>query len=301
MAKITILPCLDSDEIAKQRKQELGVSRDRARELGESAVEISKQGWYLNSQNERVEIPVREAVSHKVSIPPDYILPHNEQHYDEMTIQVSNETTLQASRRLFDDGEKVLALNFANGVSAGGGFLHGARAQEECLCRSSALYLTIKGDPMYGHHAERALPDSTDWAILSPDVPVFRLDDGSMLDKPYLMNFITCAAPYAPTVGKKESSALMRSRIHRVLEIAHAYGYSGLVLGAWGCGAFDNDPVETAKDFRNALFGDFAGAFKRVVFAITDWSPERRMLGPFRDVFPETIGQGPNNSEEKSS
>ncbi len=71
----------------------------------------------------------------------------------------------------------------------------------------------------------------------------------------------------------------------RVLSIARAYGYAELVLGAWGCGAFGNDPRQAARDFRNALEGEFNGAFREVVFAITDWSPERRFLGPFRDTF----------------
>jgi uncharacterized protein (TIGR02452 family) len=57
------------------------------------------------------------------------------------------------------------------------------------------------------------------------------------------------------------------------------------VLGAWGCGAFGNDPNRTAVDFREALENEFRGAFSDVVFAITDWSPERRFLGPFRKVF----------------
>ncbi|MGE3843072.1 MAG: TIGR02452 family protein, partial [Vicinamibacterales bacterium] len=53
---------------------------------------------------------------------------------------------------------------------------------------------------------------------------------------------------------------------------------------AWGCGAFGNDPERTAADFRDALASEYAGAFDEVVFAITDWSTERRFLGPFRDV-----------------
>ena len=63
------------------------------------------------------------------------------------------------------------------------------------------------------------------------------------------------------------------------------YGYEALVLGAWGCGAFANDPYRTAVDFRKALETDFRGYFSDVVFAVTDWSRERRFLGPFRDVF----------------
>jgi uncharacterized protein (TIGR02452 family) len=80
----------------------------------------------------------------------------------------------------------------------------------------------------------------------------------------------------------------LHHRIHRTLAIAQSYGYATLVLGAWGCGAFANDPHRTAVDFRQALESDFKGAFSDIVFAITDWSPERRFLGPFRNLFSAT-------------
>jgi uncharacterized protein (TIGR02452 family) len=155
------------------------------------------------------------------------------------------------------------------------------------LCRSSALFVTLKADPMYTVHRKRPSPDSTDWAIYSPGVPVFRTDDGTPLDEPWRVSFLTCAAPYAPSVGQPLSGDLLEKRIGRVLAIAQAYGYSSLVLGAWGCGAFRNAPHRTAADFRAALEGPFAGAFEHVVFAIADWSAERRYLGPFREVFAE--------------
>jgi uncharacterized protein (TIGR02452 family) len=138
---------------------------------------------------------------------------------------------------------------------------------------------------MYEEHAKRRRPDSTDWAIYSPDVPVFRNDDGTELNQPWLLSFITCAAPVAIKIGQPEAGDLLQQRIQRVLAIAQAFGYSTLVLGAWGCGAFSNDPHRTAADFRAALENEFRGAFSDIVFAITDWSPERRFLGPFRDVF----------------
>ena len=200
-------------------------------------------------------------------------------------MQIANETTLQAAQRLVEKGLRPLALNFANGVQPGGGFLHGALAQEEVLCRSSALYLTLVDDPMYLHHRQRHRPDSTDWAIYSTDVPVFRKDDGTELDHPWLLSFLTCAAPYAPSIGQPESGDLLQKRINRVLAIARAFSYSAVVLGAWGCGAFANDPHRTAVDFREALETEFKGAFSEVDFAITDWSPERRFLGPFCEVF----------------
>lgn len=153
------------------------------------------------------------------------------------------------------------------------------------LCRSSALSATLDGDPMYATHRTRPEPDSSDWAILSPRVPVFRSDDGAALPEPWLLDVLTCAAPYAPTLGAERSAELLRARIHRVLAIARAYGYRALVLGAWGCGAFGNDPRRTAEDFRAALEGPYAQTFDEVVFAVTDWSPGRRFLGPFGDAF----------------
>jgi uncharacterized protein (TIGR02452 family) len=225
----------------------------------------------------------------KVSIAPHAALTLPQQvAFPETRLQVSNETTFGAAFRLVESGLKPLALNFANGVRPGGGFLGGARAQEEVLCRSSALYQTLVEDPMYEAHRQRPRPDSTDWAIYSPDVPVFRKDDGTALEQFWLLSFLTCAAPYAPAIGQPEAGDLLQHRIHRILAIARSYSYAALVLGAWGCGAFANDPHRTAVDFRQALETDFKGAFSDIVFAIVDWSPERRFLGPFRSVFSAT-------------
>jgi uncharacterized protein (TIGR02452 family) len=283
-----MLTCLDSAEMAALRQAELNVPRDIAASLGKSAVEAATRGYYLYGTNRRVDWSraVQAACRAKVSIPPDAPLPvPGSARFPETRVQVTNETTLGASWRLIETGLKPLALNFANGVHPGGGFLGGARAQEEVLCRSSALYQTIVGDAMYAAHRQRARPDSTDWAIYSPNVPVFRRDDGTALEHPWLLSFLTCAAPVAPAVGQPEAGDLLQRRIHRVLAIAKAYGHSALVLGAWGCGAFGNDARRTASDFRHALENDFSSAFSEVVFAIVDWSPERRFLGPFREVF----------------
>ena len=283
-----LLPCLDSAEMSESRRRELDIPRDIAAALGRTAVKAASEGHYLNNAGTKVDWSryVEAACSAKRSIRPDDPLPtHEGTSFSETTIQVVNETTLGASLRLVESGMRPLALNFANGIHPGGGFLNGARAQEEVLCRSSALYQTLVDDPMYEEHRKRQRQDSTDWAICSPDVPVFRTDGGSELEEPWVLSFITCAAPYAPDIGQPESGELLQQRIHRVLAIARAYGYSALVLGAWGCGAFANDPYRTAIDFRRALKNEFSGAFSDIVFAVTDWSPERKTFGPFRDVF----------------
>ena len=288
MSKLDILPCVDSAEMAAARRRELRMRPDVAAALGRSAVEAARNGFYVTKGGRKVDWrdAVQAACAAQCSIAPDAALPSAGQStISETRVQVINETTLGASRRLVERGLRPLALNFANGVHPGGGFLSGATAQEEALCRSSTLYQTLVGDPMYEAHGKRRQPDSTDWAIYSPDVPVFRTDDGTELPHPWLLSFITCAAPYAPAIGRPRAGDLLQQRIDRVLAIARAYGYATLVLGAWGCGAFGNDPRRTAIDFRQALENDYGGAFSEVVFAITDWSPERRFLGPFREVF----------------
>jgi uncharacterized protein (TIGR02452 family) len=57
------------------------------------------------------------------------------------------------------------------------------------------------------------------------------------------------------------------------------------VLGAWGCGAFGIEPAVMAEIFHHWFTNDFAHAFETVVFAITDWSDDRRFITPFRDRF----------------
>lgn len=288
MSQLEMLGCLDSPDIAETRRRELDIDRWVAIRLGMTAVEAIHTGRYQTRDSRKVvwRDAINAAVQQKESLPADAALSRTDRALFAVTqIQITNETTLGAARRLADQHLRPLALNFANGIHPGGGFLSGARAQEENLCRSSALYQTLVDDPMYDHHRTRPQPDSTDWAILSPDVPVFRADDGTNLGDYWLLSFITCAAPVATCVGQPVSGNLLRKRIHRVLSIARTFEYDTLVLGAWGCGAFGNDPVRTARDFRDALEHEFSGTFLRITFAITDWSPDRRFLGPFKDVF----------------
>lgn len=290
MFQLRVLPLLDSDELAAQRRRDLALRHEVAESLGRSAVEAIERGYYLTDDG-KVDWSesVQAACAAKQSIAPTTKLPvAKSSQFDQCFVQVTNESTLVAAKRLVDGGKRPLALNFANGTETGGGFLRGATAQEEALCRSSALYATLVDDPMYDFHRKNELwAKASDWAILSPDVPVFREDRGMELDAPWLLSFITCAAPYAPSVMQPLAGDLLQKRIVRLMAIARAFGYTELILGAWGCGAFGNDACRTAQDFRKALEGEFAGAFREVVFAITDWSPERRFLGPFRDVFAE--------------
>jgi len=285
---LTWMPVVDSDTLAAEHRRDLDIGREHARALGRSAVEAAAEGRYTLPGGRVVDWAeaVRRAVESKVSVPPHVVLaPAPERRFEQTLVGVANVTTLAAAWTLTKAGERPLALNLASGTAPGGGFLTGSRAQEEFICQRSALHATLVDDAMYQVHRARHYHEASDWMIVSPDVPVFRDDAAEPLPEPWTCAFLTGAAPYRPRVGARRSAALLKVRIHRALAVAHAYGYESLVLGAWGCGAFQNDPVQTARDFREALEGDFAGCFQKVVFAITDWSEDRRFLGPFRNAF----------------
>ncbi|MFF8602449.1 TIGR02452 family protein [Streptomyces sp. NPDC015232] len=211
------------------------------------------------------------------------------------TLSVTGESSLAAARRMLreDPGTPVAVLNFASARNPGGGYLNGAQAQEEALCRSSALYATLLRAPAYyEHHRAERDPFYTDRVIHSPAVPVFRDDRGRLLDEPFTVGFLTSPAPNAgvirrrtPELGPRVPAALA-SRAERVLETAVAHGYRRLVLGAWGCGVFGNDPAEVAGAFRALLTGDgrFARHFDEIVFGILDRTRERATLAAFRRV-----------------
>ncbi len=194
--------------------------------------------------------------------------------------EVTRETTLGAARRLVErEGRAgVAALNFASAKYPGGGFLSGARAQEESLARASGLHACLVPQTAY-YEANYACGTSlyTDHLIVSPDVPVFRDDADRLLEAPYAVSIITAPAPHAGAVRRNEPAnagrigPVLRGRAEKVLAAAVVYGHRTLVLGAWGCGVFENAPEDVAGAFADLLRPDaFGRAFDQVTFAIHD-------------------------------
>ena len=269
------------------------IPRDLAAQLGHEAVSIIEAGGYVAPSGTGVDLraAIASARDRTVEYPPDAAVPAPAPGPHATRIEVTRESTLAAFRRLFDDGHAAAALNFASAVAPGGGFLGGARAQEEYLARSSALFACLVGRRMYAYHCELGGELYSDWAIWSPDVPVFREDDHRLLETPYPCSIVTCAAPYVASLAHAAPQRLpdvepaFRSRIARVLALGALHGRDAMVLGAWGCGAFGGDPVIVARLFREALEGPFRGAFRRVVFAVADTTVEGRMVGAFEREF----------------
>lgn len=216
------------------------------------------------------------------------------------TLAVTPESSLAAARRMTsaDPARPVAVLNFASARNPGGGYLNGAQAQEEALCRASALHSTLLRAPdYYGHHRAERDAFYTDRVIHSPGVPVFRDEGGALLAEPFTVGFLTSPAPNAGVVRRRTPEladrlpAALAARAERVLETAAAAGYRRLVLGAWGCGVFQNDPAAVAGAFKALLTGDgrFAGHFEEIVFAVLDRSSGTPTLAAFARVFDRPV------------
>ncbi|MFD9407385.1 TIGR02452 family protein [Streptomyces sp. NPDC059989] len=274
----------------------------RLREIARENADILAAGGYRTRSGRQVSLAaaLAEAKAGTRIYGPNRVIP------DEAVVrgsartafEVTGESSTVAARRLAPEGldqpagtARVAVLNFASARNPGGGYVRGAKAQEEALCRASALYETLLEAPEYYevHRAERST-FYTDRVIHSPGVPVFRDDRGGLLETPFRAGFLTSPAPNAGTIRRQEPErvaeipgALMR-RGELVLEVAALGGYERLVLGAWGCGVFQNDPAQVAEAFRVLLAGRFAGVFERVVFGILDRDPRTRE--PFDEAFP---------------
>jgi uncharacterized protein (TIGR02452 family) len=194
-------------------------------------------------------------------------------HAHDTRIEVTSETTAAATRRF----AHCACLNFASAKHPGGGWLGGARAQEEDIARKSALYATLatpEAQPYYDENRASSSAIYTDHLVWSPQVPFFRDEDLALVDEPWRASIITSPAPNLGAMLQRDPhatpavEAALKKRAAHVLAVFAIEGAVDVVLGAWGCGVFRNDPAFVAQVFADLLDGKFRGAFATVVFAI---------------------------------
>lgn len=186
---------------------------------------------------------------------------------------------------------KVCVHNFASATNPGGGVTKGSNAQEECLCRCSSLYFCLNTKQMweqfYTPHKMMRDPIHNDDIIYTPSVTVFKSDTALPVLMPeedwYKVNVITCAAPNlrvqpsnafntgdgdtSAKITDKELIAIHEKRLRRILDVALMNGNEVVILGAFGCGAFANNPEVVAKAAKKVI-QEYRHAFVTIEFAI---------------------------------
>ncbi|MCB1176374.1 MAG: TIGR02452 family protein [Leptospiraceae bacterium] len=215
-------------------------------------------------------------------------------HSAKYDLEITDENTIDAAKRIKNETkEKVIALNFASATNPGGGYLNGARAQEEFLCRQTTLYPTLLTQrDFYEFHRNKRSFLYSDKMIYSPNITVFRDSEFNLLVEPFNFSIISAAAPSLIGISPGDTNSFyqaektMSMRIFKLLETIRKLKYENIILGAWGCGAFKNNPYTIARLFKKHLYQnpDFQKSFSKVVFAIVDSKSEKNKF-IFKEVF----------------
>lgn len=244
--------------------------------VGSETIQITKQGYYMIGDrtiklNEGDYTEVEVYSPHRIHmLMKDFRADQHESRKGE--IQVIDADSFEAAIGY----EHAMVMNFANAAIPGGGFLMGATAQEESLCRNSTLYASIsskKADEMYQYNQSHPSGIPSEYMLFTKNVCVFRDASRNLLENPYNVSVITIPAPnrrgMAMFTKKDKIKAVMEERIRMMLLIAIEQKCENLILGAWGCGAFGNDTNDVAGCFRKILVEEgFIKFFDHVIFAI---------------------------------
>lgn len=139
----------------------------------------------------------------------------------------------------------------------------------------------------YTPHRMEQNPIHNDDCIYTPEVVVMKTDNRNPIKLPreqwYKVNVITCAAPNlrenpsnkmnpsdgnkAVKVTPKELLEIHEKRLTRILDIALLEGNDVVILGAFGCGAFENNPEIVARAAQNVI-SNYLNAFRAIEFAV---------------------------------
>lgn len=238
---------------------------------------ISQNGCYTAPDGKEVRLSAASLSDRTIFLPPDADRQFSAKNIRKTPFTIA-ENTVRADTvscvlglRETETGE-IIALNFANANVPGGGYLLGGDAQEESLCRCSLLYSAIAPHKEYyrPHHFPPT-PFYSDRMLLSPDVPIIRRMDGTLLQVPVSCTFLTCAAVNRRIaklffVSDKKINRIMERRIMGIVSAMAARSPAVIVLGAFGCGAFGNKRKNVYPMIEQAV-NRFVPDEIRVVFA----------------------------------
>lgn len=178
---------------------------------------------------------------------------------------------------------KTAVLNFASYKNPGGAFCEGNLAQEETLCHASTLYPVLKSfeDSFYKYnrtHLNRSL--YSDRLLYSKDILFFKEKEKKKVD------VITCAAPNVGAFDQYYAhddvinQAIINMRFRLIYKVAAYFEVETLIIGAWGCGVFRQNPEDIAREMKKVIEKE-PGYFKNIIIAI----PAGRNLDAFKRIF----------------
>ncbi len=257
-------------------------------EVADDTVNISKLGAY-NLGNERYYLSkARKTEYYSVT--------------DLISIRMKSMMEMSAPGRVFVYNESVIdtilkykgrdilgVLNFASAYKPGGGFLNGAMAQEEAIAYCSNLYTQLcNGGEKFYEIGNSCDTKAYKHCMLYSYVTVFK-DNSYNLVKPRKINVLTSAAVnrggmIANGEDVSNTNKIMYRRMRYILELFMKQGNRSIVIGAFGCGVFQNNNVEIAEIWKKLLYDEgYIYYFDRVIFTVLEDS--NNSFSVFNDVF----------------
>lgn len=260
-------------------------------------LQIMEQGYY-EYEGKRIDIQsdMDASVRASVLITPEQGTALLEKYSTDggnssVEVRTENLSTVDAIRKLTDEGAgHIGVLNFASAKNPGGGFINGAMAQEESLAASGTLYRTLMAHEEY-YQKNRAQTSMmyTDYAIYSPDVLFFRDGRFCLVECPVKASVLTLPAVNMGQILLKgedpdKAKRVMRRRMALALAVFAEKGAKNLVLGAYGCGVFRNDPRLIATWWKELLSEGMGDYFDSVFHAVLDQSRDKNCINAFACV-----------------
>ena len=264
---------------------DMAVLHELRRRIFEETIRIAREGAYVSADGRAVSLPDPADMMKNSRLYEAIECSQLPERPERTVVEVCDSDSLLAGKKLLDEGYRPAVLNFANRQTPGGGVLSGAGAQEENIFRRSDLALSLYQFHPNGigfgipQREERYPMDRTTGGAYSPDVTVFRGAETAgypLLSEPYRLGIITVAAMNRPALADQDRIAdhlvgAVMEKMRTIFRIALAHGHDALVLGAWGCGAFQNPPRHIAELFHRVMEErEFRNRFGKIVFAILD-------------------------------
>lgn len=269
------------------------MKKNELSEIAKQTIHCFQQGYYMYGEK---QISIAKQHAHSLASctcitedESDHFI-YEKQQTHAGKIVVENIDIIQAITR---SDKTYGVLNFASAYHPGGGFLNGSLAQEESLCFGSNLYLTqiCFQKAFYEYHQSIKSKCYSDRMIYSKDVVYIRDEQYAFLPEPKLVDIITSPAVnlgVALSRGEDEETCyrMMKTRMRKILMLFHEMGNTHIILGAFGCGVFRNDPKRIAQIWKELLIDeDMKSDFHEILFAVYDKSKTQNNIQAFTSVF----------------
>lgn len=260
--------------------------REYLTNIANENLEIYKNNYYINNLGNKIELNPSDKIITKTNFD-NFAKPEIKENLNNSIIILEEnciKTLIDISNKY--NQNTIGLLNFASARHPGGGFITGASAQEECICRCSNLYNQQLNSIYYEINAKSKSITYTDTMIIT-NTSFFRDENYKFLNE-----IINCCVITCPAVNMKfakntpEAQLTMKNRMRKIIETFIENNQENIILGAYGCGVFENNPTKIANDFKQILINEnYIKYFNTVYFSILG---EENYL-PFKKVFSKYI------------